>query len=85
MTSVTVAHPVMAEASVRSVSTAVLRLLRAAQWLASVGHQSHQQARAVLQRRRDAMAVMEMARQFENSQPGFASDLRMAAMRSIND
>lgn len=85
MTTVTVAHPVMAEASVRSVSTAVLRTLRAMQWLASVGRHGHRHAQELLQRRRDAQAVMEMARRFEHSQPGFASDLRMAAMRAIND
>jgi hypothetical protein len=85
MTTVTVAHPVMAEASVQAVARATGRLANAFAWLALASHQSSQRAQAALQRRRDAQRVMEMARQFDNSQPGFASDLRMAAMRAMDE
>lgn len=42
-------------------------------------------AHELLARRRDAQNVLAMARRYDASQPGFASDLRCAAFRAMDE
>ena len=82
------ARPVVSEAAAVSVAQALSRLAGAAlilrNALAAQGARV-QASREVLARRRAAQQVYAMARRYDRSQPGFASDLRAAACRAMDD
>lgn len=91
MTTLTVtsnARPVITEAAAQSVAQSLARLASALRIVRqAVGgqvaraHAAHQ----LLAQRRAAQRVYALARQYDHSQPGFASDLRAAACRAMDD
>lgn len=77
-------RPVVTEAAAHAVATAVERLGNVFSALTTVGMLPAPAVRAALQRRLEAQRVLEMARRYDASQPGFASDLRVAAYRAMD-
>lgn len=84
-------RPVVTEAAAQSVDQALGRLHRAAgavlQLFQAMAAQRHRvaAARGLLARRRAAQQVLDMARRYDRSQPSFASELRVAAYRGMDD
>ena len=77
-------RPVATEAAAAAVATAVHRLLRSLAILYAAYAGSRSAAAQTLARRRDAQKVLDLARRFDRSQPGVASDLRAAAYRAMD-
>ena len=89
MTSISIARgqvrPVTSEAAAQAVARATARLLESLSLIREALNRSSDRTREVLARRRDAQRVLRMARRFETTQPGFASDLRCAAYRAMDE
>ncbi len=84
-------RPAATHAAAAAVGVAIDRLSRAAGLIARLASQLGAAAaqapvltRETLARRRDAQRVLELAGRFDATQPGFASDLRAAAWRSMD-
>lgn len=89
-------RPATTEAAAATVAHAYTRLFQSVGLLAaafrsaqansrSLGTTVNRSAREVLARRRDAQKVLDLARRYDTSQPGFASDLRCAAFRAMDE
>ena len=85
-------RPVVSEAAARAAGRGLSRAVQGLGLLAELltelwsgtGRQ-WRQARELMERRRQAQQVLDMARRYERSQPGFASDLHAAAWRALGD
>lgn len=84
-------RPATTEAAAATVARAYGRLSEALALLAQAfraaqaGSRTARSAtRELIARRRDAQRVYQLARRYDASQPGFASDLRCAASRALD-
>jgi len=79
-------RPLSSEAAAAAVAArAIQRLLDGLHIVRQALAQGGRASQDLLARRRDAQRVLAMARAYDNSQPGFASDLRCAAYRAMDE